>query len=558
MVRIYSPYHGSYSTTGRIAIKAKFYYKIEHQQLKSNKTNVGYSFSELAPFTRYDIMVGRVVPATQEIMNNFPLWTTMRIDPNAIAHKMMHAVGQHIEFVRSQIISMRNESFISTADITQTWKLYRVSNKRIGEISTSSTLDQVRSFRNLLENSDFSIQQPLRIRKAMFWLGTYSLDSTKSVFGTYSALLEDVGSVYQEVNLDNVIDTSNSLVFSFYYQTDATAVYEDELTLSALIHVIYDDDTRDIYRKAIPAYTSSKWNRFNIKIKPLKKISIIQTQVILRDNSSVSKINVDCAQLEIGESPSPWVGRASDRPWFILNNQIPRIHVGKKSDVLPRTSIWVLDDDYSFQYNVPPTRVKLTNLLFDDTATITSSWSRMVDHNRQEWPTRWRISNNKLQIENILVGNEVFFEYDIGEISPDSYQFIVYTNVTRTLLALTVYRDILYVLVKEVFQGRTEYYLKSVKPHVSQYTKTYLECYGEVRLNLEDWIKDLSPLSSYPTTGYKIAISDNDGSRLAIKLPDSRVLIYKLYFDYGFIDTTEAILYLREDYNSDGRLVTVL
>lgn len=545
-----------YTLSSRVKSTIKLKYGIIIQSGLKISTYLGYSFKWLTAPTRNRIQVGRMSAATQKIMNRFPRWTTMRLDPQSMGYKIMASVGQNIEHLYENILSMRNEMFIGTADQAQSYQLYQFSNERIGQIALDKAVAQADSYRNLLANSDFSLLQPRRTLKAFKWTGQYTVTDTKSAYGTYSAKLTPTASISQFVT--DVIDTNNPLVFSFYHQTNSAVSIEDDLVYAALIHFVYEDDTRKIIRQAIPSYTSSSWKRFSFSVTPEKRVTRIEVQIILRPNSYVSEAYIDCLQLEINDSTTAWIARADDRQWFMDTFQLPRVQASKGNQSLKKISIYMSDDDYEFQYKLPPTRAELETVFEDESALTRSHWGRIIDYTKDEHPMKWIVDRETVKRESVTVPGEIPFSYNLAELAPDEMKMVVYDDVTRTNLALATYRDLLYVLSKEIYEGNTKYFLKVVKPHVAVYTDTHLEVLADLELQLSSWIQDLSPFHSYPSGSYQMGIATSRPDLLAIQLPAGQILLYKLYFDYGFIDLTDATLYLREDYKSLGCSVTTL
>jgi len=209
-------------------------------------------------------------------------------------------------------------------------------------------------------------------------------------------------------------------------------------------------------------------------------------------------------------------------------------------------------------YEAAPTRANRDVISENHQAFPVDNWSRIVEYTEDEWPTVWKIEDNTLRRENALVPGEVLFTYDLGEIDDTEEKFCVYTDVTRTLLALTSYRDLLYLLVKESYNGLEKFYLKCVKPIVDAYSKTYLEVYTDIELDLDYEVAQLSPLEDYPSGTYNIAMASDDISRMIVKMPDESIKIFKLHYDYVYFDKATGIMYFREDYNAEGLTISIL
>lgn len=546
----------SYRIRSKKKSKVKLEYSVYSQSIFVSAQDVGYSYIESNPFGRNELMVGSISAATQEILNHFPRWTKMREDPSSTGFEFVSSFGQNLEELRENLDRMRNEMFIGTAETAQTYKLYKTSNNRIGEIVSSKQRFQIERLRNYSLNSDFSLLAPLRTKKALYWLGNYEVDSSVSVFGSFSAKIYSEGNLYQRLNFRT--NSTDSIVFSFFYKTNASQKVLDEKVFSAFIQLVYQDGSREIIREPIECYTNSKWNRVFIRIAPKDKIDSADIQIQLLTNNYLDTVHVDCVQFENSKEPTSWAPRPDDSPWYLNTSQIPKCHATRASSDLSKTSIFMVDDQYKFQYDLPPTRASLIESYTNQEAFSQNIWSRLVDYDKKEWPTKFSFNGDKIYRDNLLIDCERIFEYGIGEIAPDELRMIQYTNVVRNILALTVYKNILYVFCTETFNGETKYYLKALKTKVSKYNKEYLECYGEVEIDILSWINTFSPFYSYPSGSWQIAISSLSNDLLVLKIPSGNILVYKLYFDYGFIDSRDVILYLREDYSSEGMSVIAL
>lgn len=548
-----------YSVYGRSKAVLKIDYKVKKPTSFTFLSVLGYSFDLSTLGTLYDPMIGRVVAATQEIANAFPRWTTIRMSPASNGQKLMNSFGQNMEFIYEQLQSMRREQYPRTADKRQIYQLNKIAdNRRISDVIRNSITIQSDTLRNLLGNSDFSILQPVRTNKAWKWKGQYTVDQGNTLHGSYSVRLLGSGCVYQQIPLSQNISSGEKIIFGGWTKTDASQDVDDVDVYSALIHLIYEDDTREIVRAAIPVGTSSTWETFSISAVPTKNVIDIEVQVSLRTNDYITYVNVDCLQVEVGNRRTEWIRRFDDYPIYLNSAQVPVVEAARSTRAAQKISVWMVDNDYDFINKMPPTRLELTHVQKDMSASVQRSWSRMIDHNGNLWPTKWSIYNNEIIRENEIVANETYYTYDIAEISPDSRRYTVYTDVTRTMLSLTTLKDILVILCKEQYGGSTIYCLKFLRPFVSKHNKGYLECIADIRVDLEKFVSNLSPFNRFSSSanGYSIAYSDSEDDILIIRIPGGRLLAYQLYYDYGYIDTSKFILYLRENYPGYKVIIT--
>ncbi len=511
---------------------------------------VGYEILSSIEDETFDKMAGEAAPATQEAVNNLPLWTKARLDPESNTFLFVNSVGQHLEYLHREVGREQNNLFITTADLKEISKLYKTSDDKISNYNINNQSYIKNITKNLLNNSFFELKLPSRYNKAKYWTGQYSL-SNDSLFGTNSVYISNLGTIQQFINLS--IQAKSYLTLSFSYKTNASSNILEENKFSSLIHIIYEDESRKIVRKAITP--KDIWSKHVQTIFLDEACLGVEVQICLKNSSIVNDLYIDCVQLEVGSTNTEWHPNFLNIPSYLPESNLPVVIAGNQNKKL---QVNLISDKYTFLYYVIPTRIQEIKSLPEGNAYSNNIWSRFVEYTKDSWPSEWIIANNNICRENILVKGEIPFVYSLIEESvEDNNTYSLYTDYSYTHLSMTVKDNIIYLLSKEIYDGVTKYFIKFVRTTVSKYSKEYLEVLGDLEVDLSPYIQDLSEDEQVTANSYQIALFDNSTNYLIIKLPNGQMLLYRLYYDYAYIDVSKSAIYCREDYSKEYMKLTI-
>lgn len=534
----------------RATIAVNFDFSVNEYEINTN--SFGFEIENSITESSYPKMNGHVAPSTQDVVNNLPLWTKGRIDPESNIFMFANSFGQHIDYVSNELDREQNNQFISLADQKEIDRLYKITDEKIYKYINQNQKFINNLSKNLVRNSFFALKAPARLNKAKYWTGQYSL-SNESLYGSSSVVLNNGNTIQQYSSID--LSAGSKLCFSFFYKTDSNVNSYDEYKFSSLIHLIYNDGTIKIERKAIAAYTGDIWKRHDHSIVLSKPIIGFEIQVFLKNHTSINSVSLDCLQLENGSEPTEWNPDIFFNPSYLGTQILPIVVAGNKNK---KHEVFISSDRQKFLYRLPPTRIKKIDTLPEGEVIQNNIWSRFAEYTRDSWISQWIIHNNSLARENVLVPGEIPFVYQIAEDDLEkSSQYSLYTDVTRTLMSLTIHDNLIFLLAKEVTYGVTKYVIKFINPYVSKYSKDYLECFSDLEINLAPYIQDISTTSQDSSENYQIALFNNTNKYLLIKLPNSQILVFRLYYDYGYIDTNVSSIYCKENYSLENKVLTI-
>lgn len=515
----------------------------------STHTDIGYSLESYVDSVTGK-MNGRASAATQEMLNHLPRWMKMRTDPASNGFLVANAAGQHLEHLNEQIQSFQSNLFIGTSEISQLDRLYKIDSADVGRLIQSNLSLSLSYNSNLLMNSDVSLTGPTRTKKAKFWDGNYKLDSAY-IYGSNCIRLQN--NEYCSQTIDSYFDNNQSLCFSFMYKTDALAASSDENKFGVHIHLIYEDLTRDIFRFPVQSFTDSLWKRESFVVT--QSAPVIQIEVKIDRNNSIDFDNayLNCFQLEIGKSPTSWKRRANDTTIYNTTSQTPSI-VAKSANKSYTVELYKDIDGF---LNAPATRAVFDTVVDQAVLVDYLSWDRVVDYGRSDWPTFWKVESDQILKENLLVPGEILSRYTIKEQDISTNGFKTFSDVTINYLAICRIDNLLYLLTKDTYQGQSKYYIKVINPFVSLYSKTYLEVFRDIEINLDRYLIDIWT-NEYPSGSFSMYVNQLSKNELFIKIPDGSIIKYRLRYDSAYLDAQEYVIYFRENYLEDGMKISLL
>jgi hypothetical protein len=533
--------------------------------------------------TRFDPQAGWWSHWTQIIGNQFPPWHSARNKEFGQTQRFLNHAGQSMEEFERELQEFRRNSFIQSADTFQPDHAFRIYINR--ELRTS---EGDYASPNLLRNPDFSI--PGLTRYNLPWAWTDRFTATTGTVAHYTAnSLTGTGCVkmtaasgeicYLKQAVASTVQSNDCITGSVWCLIPVDSTYTAGTARARLIvSVMYEDGSSEITDQDLPVATDGYWQRVAVTITCSKRASQADIMVHL-DNSEGSRtweVFLDAFQLEAAASTSAWSMSFERFPHWI--NETSRAPIGVQSigasaertielvtnfgvtyDEVPHTRIWPLVTVEEWWVRAIPTRVDLVTPATEPTGIIRTRWGFLADENtRRRFNTGFRIQNNQIQLYVEDTPVDVVFAYSVadhfmdGNDSKELYGIYGEEDAafTVTFEALTVHREKLWVIIKEVYEGTTTRVLKILKPGQAP---TVLG--DSTQTNFLETIQDFD-VGDNTGTCNSVAFVDGDDTKLAVDI-SSTVKVLNLYYDYGFFDSSHITnLLLRHEYTGETLVVT--
>lgn len=537
--------------------------------------SVSWAHQHNAP--RWERQFGWWAWSTQSIGNLFPRWHMARLNVKGDTQKLINAWGMSFDRVTLGYLAFRKEIYLATADLAQPDIFYHGNMLDIGF--------DVKKRPNLLQNPSMSMCQIARRKHPTWWstrkagtTGEVVLVESPTFIGTHSARMtvEPGEEAYLQQAVFLSFPSETKISFSIWYMVPVAIDQEEEDSDLACIYlsIMYASSKMSVTKVPLKIGTGGQWVQASVSVELTEEMYMAKAVVALRGGNQSLRVYVGAAQLESGDV-TPW--SENDFPKLVafpgLGGTYPvdayveldeeatgeETFIGdavawtskKKRALFPVSS----QDDYWGQ--MVPTRATASDDLPSSTERTILGWYSTVEG--ESWSTSWAIQGNKLVQRNAAITNEILAEFDIGEFWLDEDEPSVIGLLTsdedpgfsRVLEALTVHKNLLWVVCKETENGTTSRVLKVLKPwsrwslpnaYDQGIPNMHLECLGDVLL----------PVSS-GTVDY-LAFSEDRPDSIVIRLDDEFTAI-DLWFDYAMHVTPERQVILRHDY--DGKLVTV-
>lgn len=498
--------------------------------------------------TRYPPQSGYDSHFTQKVVNNLPDWHVIRMDTGSVGHGFVNGTAIGLGELDTAYKADRRNAYLPSASTLIRWDAYRAT------IPASIEIPEDRSTSNLLYNSAFQEMGPSFRNTPLEWIAVsgemYSLDSFR---GGSSVLLQPANASVASIHQDVIVESKKSLSYtaSVYLKipVTTTTVYSQYTLGLTLYHI---DGSTLSSSTSLPRGTVGQWQRVTHTIAATGEAKRIRFDLTFdNDLGYTDHIRISAPQLEEGTSATEWKRGPTDEQDALIHVEMVGTPVTGELTIAPadpvaitsvprialRETTILLD---SFEDAIP-TRVVASAgdpglALINDQSTTEYTWNRAV------WRTRIRI-NSGTSIEK-------YFSAITGEVSNistvlDRYidnlsgteEFGYLTDevgFSRTLEALTVYRDRIYIVAKETFNGATTRSLKVVK---SVGLNNRLEVIGDVRID------------DGTSTCTSIAFVDGHIETMRMERSDG-VFTLDLSFDNYFVSVFDRQVILRHAYSS--------
>lgn len=494
-----------------------------------------YSYSPLSISNLTDPIIGKMAPATQQILNNLPQWTKIRQDRDSTGWKLANSWGISFEEVINTVSSNVQNNYLITSDSSLLSKLSYV------DVNKKELLENKK--RNLLFNSGFEIKDISIKGCPAGWQNSLSdsiiLDNKESAINAICIKSSGKTRISQTVFFDNV--SVNNLTGSIYFKSNANNVS------AKLIIAIEKIDGTSIIQQAVLSNRSTEWVRL---ILPIQVFAQVYKVNFIVKTACDGEVCIAAPQLEIGNVTN-WTSSNKDvRPYQPYSSLFNSVFTVGEEYYSNKINLTYIGNEQEFLKADVPTRVeKTTKPVKNLNLYINNKTGRRVSFHNEIITTEYVVKEGKIKERSTLNEWDVYASYDIRDLryyEELSYGTKEVAENTIVPLALAVRKDWLFVVCKDTIKNNTIRTLKIVKPIITPNGETYLESICDFNLNLSfDSIYGLNQIQEEIS---EIYLSEIDPSYLVISTTNNVKKYYKLYFDYYYFNTLNNRLYTIEQY----------
>jgi hypothetical protein len=514
-------------------------YSYGKKSMRQAYMDVGYSYGSqvyediTAPF------VGFKAPATQSIANNLPPWMLMRQSEDTHGWKLMNSYGMSYENTVDLIDKHLRNMFLATTDRWQRFRYYR------GELFIDELFEFVGS-RNLLSNSSFSQPDIARLRLPADWTDNNKpttqavfLDDSTVLRGTYSVRMDAAATLNQITSISS-LGPVQTMTASVYVRSDEAVDVSLVLSVQGIDTSVVSGETRFVD-------TLQGWQRISVSLSV--NMEVFESQVSLRSNSAAT-VYFDCAQVEESVAPTDW--QASDLDKLVyLDGAVPIRFVQANSNN-DSVTIFPIGNVPEFSEVLVPTRISAAQPRPVALEPFSSSTlGRRVTFFNTITSVNWEVVDNQVVASDADNRFEIFNQYDIRELryfQGLGYGTVDDTKATVVPLTSAVRDDLLFVVAKETFRGRTIRTLKVLTARKPPDDQTYLESFVDFELDLGfDTTYGSEALTDEV---YSIGFSERDPSWMVVDTTQGRRFYFRLFYDYYTVNLSNRAIYTLERYDN--------
>lgn len=529
-----------------------------------------YSYNQINPIVEYidflyayndpnddedfvAIPYGYKVAATQQILNNLPLWMEGRKNYDSNMNKLTTAWADTFESTLDNYSYLRKNQFLATADL--------YSNIELGVSALSANKDRVYTpvFNNLIYNSSFSMKGPAREQRPSGWLisrdsiNCLTFDSANTLFGNHGLSLS--GKVELKQTRERQL-TPGPITYSIYYKTLDNGLPTDDYwsanEAGLILAIEYADSTVATFGVGFLKNTKGRWARANLTATMVSETFKISTLILNRVSYVYS---VDCPLLTTSKTLDTWSPSIEDIPVYssgirtiaglqVLFDSLDFASVSKL-EVLPTAT------EQEFKSIAIPTRIETFSPSQQAANSLSFTMGRQLNFHGDIMPTMLIADQDTILEESINTPDKFSRRRPADLIltyTGDKYLYKKSINEDTSLVKATcVVNDLLYVVTKETYAGVTGHYLKVTRPRVVSYTDDYIPSYGDIKIPLS--LGNEFGFASLAEEIVRIGICKNLPNVIYVDTSLDRRFYFKLYFDYYFADFTNRKIYCRENYS---------
>jgi len=530
---------------------------------------------------RCEAQVGWWSHWTQAIANGLPLWHAGRNNEFCRTQRLINIFAQEIEEADRLLQEERRNRFIGTVDIFQPDKSYRIP-------ITVPLRDQPQysESKNLVANSDFSI--PGLARYNVPWGWTDRMTATTGLVEHYTAnaltgtgcvrMKADAGEVcYLRQLVHSTLGAEDCVTASAWVNVPVPVDAPrstDSAKYALVLTVLYADGTTTTSRVAIPAATAGGWRRIETTVSCDRRVFRADVMFVVdnEDGDSTWEVFVDGVQLEGAPGATSYERPLTELPHWLENRNRSLFYLQAVGAATERTvehesgypltyseyqhtKVWITQDKFDWWLQAVPTRTGSITATSGLSGTTRTRWGFEAEsETKVRRNAAFQIGDNQIQYVVEDTPADILFSHDIADHFMDGAdtlrdEYGIYADddesFSVTIEALTVHRNMLWVVVKETFEGSTIRVLKVLRPAqrpdvlADDDQDNFLETIQDFRLDDADG------------TVTSVAFVEGNDAKLVMQKGDDQYSL-DLYFDYAFwtTDLVTAAL-LRHNYSAE-------
>jgi len=521
---------------------------------------------------RYEPQVGYWTPFGQVVGNEFPPWHAARTNFFSRTQRFLNVLAHPLWEYDQKLQFHRRNSFISTMDIFQPDTAHRIGVN----VEVQRDFGNENNPKNLLSNPDFSI--PALARHSIPWRWTDRLSATTGTVEHYEdnalmgtgciKMLASTGeSCFLRQNVRKTLGINDSVTASAWVLVPIPVAEEVVSPAELVMTLFYIDGTSVMEKTTLPGGTDGAWQRMSVTITPTKRVARVDFMIsIVSSLTHDFEMFVDACQLELGTAPTSFFRRRGERPHWIEDERPAPYFVEALGAAASRTvehvsgspttyneyeryRIWPTTSTFTWWGNAIPTRLDTIAVDADSLeANVLFRYgfeANSVDRARRA--AMFQISTDQTKIEWVVEETpiDVIFDYQIADHHMDGGNWDEYgilgeedENSTIVIEALTIHKDLLWIVVLETWNSVTKRVLKVCKPFqrpdvlADSDQENFLEALQDYDLGLATG------------TISAIGFAEGDDSKLLLTR-DGVGYVAQLWYDYAFYDeevATSALL----------------
>ena len=532
---------------------------------------IGYSYEADTQETRAPVYVGHKAATTQSVVNNLPPWMKMRNQEETTGWCVTNSYCQSLDHEVQILQDELAELFLATTDVNQLEHVYSVN--------LSFDPDDAES-RNLLRNPAFTFAGPTISGLPLGWTGTGSLTRNDAILGTFAVRMKPGEKLSQTVYLQNL--AVQKLIGSLYFKGTG----QIRLLVSA------EDLHGNLYSEEVPLPAGAVWNRISVELPVNKQVYRAQFTV----KSVTGVVTIGAPQLESSLELTPWsLSRTQELSYLRQDKALgviqaipksePRSLIEESRDVTMDSTLilWDTTNDYfgllseglaqliSCRVNVIPVANRNTFIniqiptriepLIHDIQDLepfgTQVSGRRVSPMKEVFPVKWVPSQGKILEQSADNRFDVFQEYSVRDVyisddgvfeSRDMYPVTVHATTTR--------QGYIFAICSQDKDTNTYYSVKVIPAKRPPVDRGYLESVEDFKIELPS--ETIYGADQVNETITSVGFSQADPRWFVVNTSTGRRILYRMYFDYCYLDRNNRKLYFREDYAFEGGSVKIL
>jgi len=483
-----------------------------------------------------DPLVGFHSTNTQRIANYLAQWQEIRKLRHSQGQRLINAMyGIHFDEVEEGLDRSLRDMLLELSDLNQPDVVSRLV------LPSDAILDVPVDNRNLIRNSSFE-RWTVPAKMPDIWTSTGTVAVVGGLVGYRAVQLSTpsngTSTAIQTVKEQVPVDVPHT--FSVWYRIPSHALSLPSTDFGLRITGTRPDGNTDTIEKLFKAHTDNEWARLTLSYTPTQDWVKFDFEIRVTRTDSfpfASTVQIDAAQVERGDTSTPWRSNIQDTLPYFSNRTRTGIRLESNHHM------WFTDNLEDFWFKAIPTRHAIRQSWSEVRSAPTSAGStRTVDFSKREWDVVWTLNGNKIEkrIKDPVVADsllDTLASYDIAYRN-ENEKFEIQTSGI-TMEAMTWFAGRLWLVVSETdFSSSTIRSLYILEPRTNHPEPSYLEAIAGIKLDI-------------PNTAVMCEFRNEDQQHIYIN-DGSTTYVVRLYYDLFTVDGGSRLLYMREKHANIG------